>query len=918
MNHAESICLLCMREKDFPEQVPCPHCGGDDRTLPVQSPALPPRTVLDGRYVLGRTLGQGGFGITYQAYDLRMNNTVAVKEYFPSSIVGRDSTVTNQVTVNAVKGGRAQTEYASGLRHFLNEAHRQAKMVSSPGVVSVTDFFEANNTAYYVMEYVDGCDLVKYIRESQPLSTVIELLEPIAESLMQIHAAGMIHRDISPDNIMCAKNGSRKLLDFGASHSFTEDESTTGNATLKHGFAPPEQYGSSSMQGPWTDVYAFAATIYWCITGKVPQDSMDRSIGGDQLRRPSELGAILTPEAEQVLLRGMTLAVTARYQEIRTFWTALKKANAKPVEKEQSSNPTEQPEHTQVSRIMTKTERPSYYYEEPEVTINAALPVRPQPSGRRMERVTFAQMEPPVKTAKPSIHETEEPAALEEPDVTIFRPLGSKETESKPPAPEQKPTEPSVQSTKAQEEKPPEKPVQESPETSGPQEKRTNHNKARYLLVTAVVLVLVVLTVWAWQQSHPSEVDPSTSISNLEGTVTIAGQEIPADSTELYFTGNSQYTAQRFSNLNFYHADSLDQRDLETIGQMSNLKKLYLVELGVDDLTPLAGLKELNELCLYGNEITSIAPLSKLQKLKWLDLGGNQLEDVTDLSGLTELTRLYLQDNALSSLEGLEQLTSLQTLNICDNRLESGAPIEQLSSLSMLSLDGCGLMQTQITQLAQALPNCALDVDVITEIPENVRIGDISYSTSSNSLYLVDMNLSDKDLSNLKYMVNLTTLDLSGNHISNLGILNGMTGLKVLNVERTDVEDISALEGLFRLEKLSLAESPVSDLTPLKNLTELTELDVKGTAVEELSPLSGLGNLTELDISQTEVTDLLPLTSCDDLKLLIMEDCNVTDLTPLYEIRSLREVQVSRFVYDDDTLDALKELLPGCLITLLN
>ncbi|MCD7928732.1 MAG: serine/threonine protein kinase [Clostridiales bacterium] len=305
-----------MRETPAPRQYPCPFCGGDDRTLTLCSPALPPRTVLDRRYVVGGTLGQGGFGITYRAYDLRMGNTVAVKEYFPSSLVGRDSSVSTTVTVNAIKGTRALDEYASGLRHFLFEARRQAKLASSPGVVSVTDFFEANNTAYYIMEYVDGSTLVKYMKRPLPLEQVLDLLEPISDSLVSIHEAGLIHRDISPDNIMCAKNGQRKLLDFGASHSFTEEESTTGNATLKHGFAPPEQYGSSNLQGPWTDVYAFAATVYWCLTGKIPPDSMDRSIGGDKLMPPSALGAAVTPEAEAVLLRGMALPDTDLYNHI--------------------------------------------------------------------------------------------------------------------------------------------------------------------------------------------------------------------------------------------------------------------------------------------------------------------------------------------------------------------------------------------------------------------------------------------------------------------------------------------------------------------------------------------------------------------------------------------------------------------------
>lgn len=888
MNKADLICLLCMREKQFPEQMPCPHCGGDDRMLGVQSPALPPRTVLDERYVLGKTLGQGGFGITYRAYDLRMNNTVAVKEYFPSSIVGRDSTVTNLVTVNAVKGGRAQAEYASGLRHFLNEARRQARMASSPGVVSVTDFFEANNTAYYVMEYVDGCDLVKYVRESQPLSTVLELLEPIAQSLIQIHAEGMIHRDISPDNIMCAKNGSRKLLDFGASHSFTEDESTTGNATLKHGFAPPEQYGSSSMQGPWTDVYAFAATIYWCITGKVPQDSMDRSIGGDQLRKPIELGAVLTPEAEQVLLRGMTLAVTARYQNMQTFWNSLKKANEKyPEEEAASGNPTEPPERTQVSNIVTKTERPAYYYDkdEPEVTMNVALPVRPQRSGRQMEQPVVRE-EPASESPTPSVPVPEEPVReMPTPSVSV-----------------------------------PEEPVPERPEQEVAEQATTEKRRlstSHYAMLAAIVVLVVILAVTLKPNNGAAQPDSSEPAVEA-GSVTVAGEVIPLDTTELYITGNAHYTTQRFSNLSFITAEGLTEQDMAAIGALTELKKLYLVDLELRDLSTLASLKNLTELCLYGNHITNVKPLSKLTGLTWLDLGDNYLTATEDLGGLTGLVRLYLQDNAITNLSGLENLSALQTLNMTNNHPDSPEALKSLSTMTMLSVSGCGFTNHQLLELMEALPDCTLDVDVVTNIPENVKIGGASYSTSSTSLYLVNQDLTDSDLRNLKYMVDLTVLDLSGNRITDLSALSHLPALTELHLENTNVTDITVLSQLYHLGELSLAGSPVSDLTPLKHLTDIHYLDLRGTRVEDLTPISGLTNITQMDISDSNVSDLTPLTDYQKLRLLIMKNCPVTDLTPLYEVTSLREVQLSGSAYSKEELDAVSEHVPGCLMTTLN
>lgn len=888
MNHADLICLLCMREKHAPEQIPCPHCGGDDRTLPVQPPALPPRTVLDNRYVLGRTLGQGGFGITYKAYDLRMNNTVAVKEYFPSSIVGRDSTVTNMVTVNAVKGGRAQAEYASGLRHFLNEARRQARMASSPGVVAVNDFFEANNTAYYVMEFVDGCDLVKYVKESQPLSTVIELLEPIAQSLEQIHSSGMIHRDISPDNIMCSKNGSRKLLDFGASHSFTEDESTTGNATLKHGFAPPEQYGSSNMQGPWTDVYAFAATIYWCITGKVPQDSMDRSIGGDQLKKPIELGAILTPEAEKVILRGMTLPVTARYQDVRTFWGALKKANAKrPVAENVPGNPTEEPEITMVSNIVTKTEKPAYYFEEPEVTTQA-------------QDTVFA----PISVPGVPVSESGGVEA-EEPEVTVFRPVSQRAVPVDMPTTQPPVTQPPMTAV-------PEQPVVTVTETA-PAQRMTQRIMLAVIIVLALVLALVL---WGnFRGNEPGEIGDSSTIVEQDGSVMVAGHEIPMDATELYITGDSAYTNQRFSNMSFLNADTLGEQDMLAIGQLSGLKKLYLVNLELDNLSELASLKNLTQLCLYGNAVSDLSPLSKLEELTWLDLGRNQIQGVNELSGLTKLVRLYLQENRISDLSGLETLTALQTLNLCGNRLERTAALKSMSGLTMLQVNGCGLSQSALGELAEALSECAMDVDILTDIPENVRIGDISYSTSSQSLFLEDRHLTDAELSNLKYMVNLKVLDLSGNHITNLNLLNSLTGLTELHLDRTGISDISTLSSLYHLQKLSLSGTLVSDLTPLQNLTELTTLDLSNTKVEALDAISGLTGVTWLDISRSNVSDLAPIADFDSLRMLVMGRCDVEDLTQLYELASLKEVQLSRSSYDSEQLKDIASRLPGCLVT---
>ncbi|MCC8076579.1 MAG: leucine-rich repeat domain-containing protein [Clostridiales bacterium] len=901
-----------MRETPAPRQYPCPFCGGDDRTLTLCSPALPPRTVLDHRYVVGGTLGQGGFGITYRAYDLRMGNTVAVKEYFPSSLVGRDSSVSTTVTVNAIKGTRALDEYASGLRHFLFEARRQAKLASSPGVVSVTDFFEANNTAYYIMEYVDGSTLVKYMKRPLPLEQVLDLLEPISDSLVSIHEAGLIHRDISPDNIMCAKNGQRKLLDFGASHSFTEEESTTGNATLKHGFAPPEQYGSSNLQGPWTDVYAFAATVYWCLTGKIPPDSMDRSIGGDKLKPPSALGADVTPEAEAVLLRGMALPVTARYQDIPTFWNKLKKAAtgrsqlnipvrpspafSDPDGKTMVVTPMEPPERTKVP--VPPMEKPGAAsgkpapVEEPEHTV---LPPAEQPSENpptvsaptsqtKPDLPPPSAEKPPTSVAEPSEpgSEPEEPQ-ISEPDITLYRPVETGGTS------EDAPQEPEVSII--------------------------NQPDRRLLaLMIGVIIVLAVALVFT-AAVLPQMVSPGDSSVVSGNVVTIAGTDYPLDTTELYLTGDSAYSSSYSPDGEVQEVSSLTKSDWKAICQLTSLKKLSVAGCGLTTLEGVSALTELEVLDISGNDLSSLSALSELDGLVELYAADNSISDLSPLSGLTDLTVLELADNNISdpaplqllthltnlSLAGnqltdcssLSSLTGLVTLDLSDNQLESLSNLYTLSDLQALFVDGNPLTNSQLESFSSRLSACTLDVEVL-DIPDTVTIGGKSYSTSLTKLDLSSASLGDGDIDDLKYMVNLTELDLSGNAISDFSALSRLYSLTSLTMSYNRAEDISCLSGLIHLKTLYLSSNNISDLSPIATLTELETLAIGNNPFTSLEPVSGLTNLT----------------------LLVMCDCQIDSLEPLYTLTNLIELRISDNTYSASELEALQTALPKCTINL--
>jgi serine/threonine protein kinase len=301
----------------------CPNCGYNEAAQVLPPHQLRPRTILNGKYLLGKVLGEGGFGITYIGWDLNLYIKVAIKEYYPVGFVIRENTMTN--TVQPFTGSQGDF-FTKGRERFVDEARRLAKFRSMPGIVSVNDFFIENGTAYIAMEYIEGQTLKSYLAQmggKLPAAQVIDMLRPVMTSLSQVHKSGMIHRDISPDNIMISKDGYVKLLDFGAAREFAESGNRSLSIMLKPGFAPEEQYRSRGVQGPWTDIYALCATMYKAITSVTPDESSER-MRRDELKRPSELGVAMPSALEAVLMKGMAVLQEDRWQRVDELMTALK------------------------------------------------------------------------------------------------------------------------------------------------------------------------------------------------------------------------------------------------------------------------------------------------------------------------------------------------------------------------------------------------------------------------------------------------------------------------------------------------------------------------------------------------------------------------------------------------------------------
>lgn len=308
-------CSHCMQP--MAEEGECPHCHRGAYEPPLHH--MKPGAMLQGRYLIGKALGEGGFGITYLGRDTTLDMPIAVKEYYPNGFSNRNHQVSNEVTLT--QNGE-QYDFESEMQRFLKEARMLAKFSGEPGVVGVRDFFRENNTAYIVMEYLDGITMKQCLRRGTiPPEKLFALMEPVMESLSRIHEAGLIHRDISPDNIMLLKNGQLKLLDFGAAREVSGDKSLS--VLLKPGYAPEEQYRTKGNQGPWTDVYALSATMYKCITGKTPEEALERAYE-DNLLPPSKLGIQIDASQEAALMKGLGVRIKDRTQSIRELMEGLR------------------------------------------------------------------------------------------------------------------------------------------------------------------------------------------------------------------------------------------------------------------------------------------------------------------------------------------------------------------------------------------------------------------------------------------------------------------------------------------------------------------------------------------------------------------------------------------------------------------
>lgn len=314
------ICPVCFHESM--QDGVCAICGYIEQKDIPASKNLPPFTILHTKYILGCCLGQGGFGITYRAQNQQTGTLCCIKEYYPTSLIKNRET--NETV--CLKSEEQREEFEQGRQQFIAEVDTLKQLQKNIAVVNILDYFEENGTAYFVMELLDGYNLRVFSKlhtAEQNFRMALQMLLLIGSALIEIHRLGMIHGDVSPENIIITNSGEIKLIDFGAVSSFTRS-STEGQKKiyLKPHYAPYEQYGLKFSTGPWTDLYALAATFYFIVSGKYVTDAINRSKGQTYIPL-CELSSLVSSELSHIIDKALAFDYHERYQTLTSFLSEL-------------------------------------------------------------------------------------------------------------------------------------------------------------------------------------------------------------------------------------------------------------------------------------------------------------------------------------------------------------------------------------------------------------------------------------------------------------------------------------------------------------------------------------------------------------------------------------------------------------------
>ncbi len=820
----QTLCYNCFQQVADPS-APCPHCGFDLEENRQKFPvALRAGTVLNNRYIVGRVLGQGGFGITYVAFDTQLQAKVAVKEYMPSDMATR----VEGTTVSIMMDTRAE-DFTYGAERFQEEARTLAKFIGHPNIAGVSSYFDENDTSYFVMDYIEGVSFKSYIANNGGKVSVDETLNvmiPVLRALTAVHAEGFIHRDVTPDNIYISKDGNVKLLDFGSARYSIGDKSKSLDVILKVGYAPKEQYIRRGRQGPFTDVYSCAACFYAALTGYLPPESLER-LDHDELVPVSQAGVEVPEWLDKAILKGLAVQPEDRFQSAAEFLDAIE--NQLVVEVPTVGVPA-QPAKKKLNPLMLGGIAAAVV-----VVLGLGMVLGGRGGGGNGDgggggiaealapKVTIAGQE--VSTADKVLEL--QSATVRAEDIAEMKKMSSLER---------------------------------------------------------IYLDDVTLEVddFSWVADFPKLKEFSCQgylMDELDLTPFAGLTEL--ERLGFYQNGNSVgmavndlsplagMTKMKRLDLNI----GFEVTNLDALAGMTQLESLRLwgsnnSTSGITDIGSVAGMTKLNTLELSVGDVKDFSPLAGLTSLAVLRIYGDyMIEDLSFLRNLTQMQNLHISGNSndgapvikdLSDLSGLTKLTDLQ-LNVSIASLDG---LENLTALRTLQMYGSGTYT---------------DVDALANLTELVEIN-LPYR-----YYNYDDPLLPVDISGLKNLTRLQTLNINTD-VASLEPLRGLTELRSLHIQAnssdTLVLSLKPLSGLTKLTGLQFSgRVQDGDLSGLSGLAELRSLQIyhhswnggngnDRTYIRDLSPLSGLTKLNSLYVGGTaENIDTSPVAFVSDLNI---------------------------------------------------
>lgn len=791
--NGKKLCECCLSEI---ESEPCRFCGFEKAGAREEVGVLAAGSVLLGKYIVGKVIGKGGFGITYLAYDIKNEKKVAIKEYYPSALAARGGDGCTVVMTDSEEAA----VFKNGIEKFYEEASLVSRFNGNPAIVSVYEFFYENDTAYFVMELLDGCTLKSYIAKYGVLSPeeALFIADNVSGALIIAHSINVLHRDISPDNIMICRDGNIKLIDFGAARQVLADNPKSMSVILKQGFAPLEQYQKRGKQGPWTDIYSFGATLYYALT----QDCLD-----DPMTRMDDDAEFLSNKYDiegqlwKIIEHSLELRIADRYQDAFELRNALRKINYAPkpivlLEDKREEAPA-QAENTADSGAQTaKEELPK--------TVQTVRENNVQPTAVTVQEtsaIAQAQTEVPKNKNKAKIIGIASAAAVVAVGgiITAVAMLSSGGgeiptsggnaayySEEAAVTTTPKETEKNSKTTAKTTAKTTKKTTAKT--TAAPTEGKTTTTTT----TTTTTAKVTTTTTTTAKVTTPTTTTKATTTTTKPVTeapakdVVIAGRSYSADTTEIKLEGaglkNSDIkNLKDLKKLTIVIINDNNISDLSVFSEMSWLEGLWVNNNNISDLTPLKNLKNLKYLSAEDNNISSLSPLSGTRNLEQLWCGGNPISDLSPISKNKGMIYLGVSRCNISSLSALSGMTDLERFYATDNNISDISPLKNTKKLREFFID-----RNPVTDLSPISGN--------------------------------------------KNMVNM-----------------GMAGC--------NIGSLSALSGMTKLEELYAFACGLTDLSPLKKCVSLRHLDIKYNYFSDVSPLAQCNEISFLVLSGNQCAD---------------------------------------------------------------